>query len=312
MKTYLDIAQEGKNDWWRYLIGYPFILFTWLVIGSIPVFIMAAMVSFDNNPATGMTSTGFIGIDPVLNFSVNMVTFIPFILATLLTVVILHRRQARTLVTSNRRVDWERLFAGFGVWMLLAAWIALAESQLYPGRYEFTPHPENYIPFAILAILLVPIQTSSEELFFRGYLVQNMGLKLKNPLILSLLSGILFTLPHMANPEVAENALLVPLFYFFFGAFATFISLRDNGLELALGMHAGNNLFTALFVNATVTALPTPALFTVTEFDVVYNLVSPLVGMVIFYLLMFKVWPKKNPHAEIDLQPGPDDISAAP
>ncbi|MEW5941800.1 MAG: CPBP family intramembrane glutamic endopeptidase, partial [Chloroflexota bacterium] len=148
----------------------------------------------------------------------------------------------------------------------------------------------------------VPIQTSSEELFFRGYLIQNIGLKLKHPLALSFVSGVLFTLPHLANPEVAEDALLVPLFYFFFGAFATYVSLRDNGLELPLGMHAGNNLFTALFVNATVTALPTPAVFTVTEFDVVYNLVAPIVAMVIFYVLMFYVWPKKIDHVVTTLR----------
>jgi hypothetical protein len=59
-------------------------------------------------------------------------------------------------------------------------------------------------------------------------------------------------------------------------------------------MHAGNNLFATLFVNATVSALPTPAIFTVTEFDVAYNLISPVVAMVIFYVLMFKVWPKKT------------------
>ena len=303
MKTYLDIAHEGKNDWWRYLIGYPFILLTWLVVGSIPVFVMAGIVMLDGNPATELLTSGFVGIDPTLNFTISMVTFIPFILATILTVVILHRRHLRTLVTANERVGWPRLFAGFAVWFVISAGVALVEALTHPGRYQYTPHPESYLGFAVAAIILIPIQTSAEEFFFRGYFIQNVGLKLKNPLVLSFLSGLLFTLPHMANPEVAENALLVPLFYFFFGAFATYISLRDNGLELPLGMHAANNLFTALFVNATVTALPTPAIFTVTEFDVVYNLVSPLVGMVIFYVLMFNVWPKK---AGPELQPNPE------
>jgi hypothetical protein len=293
MNSYLDIAHEGKTDWWRYLIGYPSIIGIWFVVGAIPIFIVMAMVMTDNNPATNITPTGFVGIDPVLNFTVNMLTFVPFILATILAVIILHRRPARTLVTPERRVNWKRLLASFAVWAALAAGMAIVESLLHPGRYQFTPHPENYAVFAIVAILLVPIQTSSEELFFRGYFLQNVGLKIKNPILLSLLSGILFTLPHLVNPEVAANVLLVPLFYFSFGAFAAFITLRDNGLELALGLHAGNNLFTALFVNATVSALPTPAFFTVTEFDVAYNLISPIVGMVIFYVLMFKVWPKK-------------------
>ena len=292
MKNYLDIAREGKTDWWRYLIAYPFIILAWFLLGSIPLIITLVVLGI-NDPNILFNLSGLSGIESVVFFTAEMLSFVPFILATILAVFFIHRRPVRTLVTAERRVDWKRMLAGFAVWAVLAAWMALAESQLYPGRYEFTPHPESFGFFAIIAILLIPIQTSSEEFFFRGYFLQNAGLKVKNPIVLSLLSGILFTLPHLVNPEVAANVLLVPLFYFSFGAFAAYISLRDNGIELALGMHAGNNLFTALFVNATVSAMPTPALFTVNEFDVAYNLISPIIGMVIFYILMFKVWPKK-------------------
>jgi membrane protease YdiL (CAAX protease family) len=299
MKTYLDAALEGKNDWWRFLIAYPFIIITWFVIGSIPIIALAAVVALDNNPLTGLASTGFVGIDPLLSFTVNMSSFIPFILATIIAVILIHKRPVRTLVTPEPKINWKRIFAGMGTWAVLAAVVAVVESLLYPGRYTFTPNITQFIPFAIVSVLIVPIQTSSEELFFRGYLIQNIGLKIKNSWILSLLSGFLFTLPHLANPEVSVNAVLVPLFYFFFGAFATLVTLHDNGLELALGMHAGNNLFTALFVNATITALPTPALFIINELDAIYNLISPLIAMAVFYMLMFKVWPKKvNPAIE--------------
>jgi membrane protease YdiL (CAAX protease family) len=118
-------------------------------------------------------------------------------------------------------------------------------------------------------------------------------LKIKNIWILSVISGILFTLPHLPNPEVSANPILVPLFYFFFGAFAALITLRDNGLELALGMHMGNNLFTAIFANYSITALASPSLFLIQEFDVIYNLIAPVVQMIAFYFLFFKLWPKK-------------------
>ena len=293
MKTYLDAALEGKNNWWRFLIAYPVIIITWFIVGAIPIFAVTAIVMLDDNPLTNIIASGFVGIDPLLNYAVTMISFIPLLLATLLVVRFLHQRPARTLVTPNGNVDWQRLFVGFGIWFVLAAVMAVIESLLYPGRYTLTLDAAQLIPFAIFSILIVPVQTSSEEIFFRGYLVQNLGLKIRNPLALSLLSGILFTLPHLANPEIAENVWLVPLFYFSFGAFAAFITLRDNGLELALGMHAGNNLFASLFANYTNSALQTPALYTINEFDVAYNLISPLVGMAIFYVLVFRVWPKK-------------------
>ena len=58
-------------------------------------------------------------------------------------------------------------------------------------------------------------------------------------------------------------------------------------MELALGMHAANNLFAALFANYTVTALPSPALFTIQTLDPVYSLVSLVIGIIVFYILYF-------------------------
>ena len=294
MKSYLDLAREGKNDWWRYLIGYPSIIIIWFVVGAIPVVVLAVAVSLDNDPQTNLAQSGFAGINPLLNFTVNVFNFLPFILATFMVVSLLHRRHPRTLITPASKINWGRIIAGAGVWAVLAALVAAVEALLYPGRYTFTPNLARLLPFALLAVLFLPIQTSSEEIFFRGYILQGLGLKTKNTWILCVLSGILFTLPHLVNPEVTVNAFLVPLFYFFFGAFATLVTIRDNSLELALGMHMGNNLFTTLFANYTISALASPSLFTINEFDAVYNVIAPLVQMMIFYFLFFKVWPKRE------------------
>ena len=117
----------------------------------------------------------------------------------------------------------------------LAALIAAVESLLYPGRYVLTFQPVAWLIFAVFALILIPIQTSAEEVFFRGYLLQWMGLRLKNKWLLSLLNGLLFFLPHAANPEMAANSLLVGLGYFAIGFFFALITLEDHGMELALG-----------------------------------------------------------------------------
>ncbi len=75
-----------------------------------------------------------------------------------------------------------------------------------------------------------------------------------------------------------------------------------HGLELALGMHAGNNLFAALFANYTITALPSPALFTIRTLDPVYSLISVVIGLRVFYAIFFILLVPKLPdtHAEKD------------
>jgi hypothetical protein len=115
-----------------------------------------------------------------------------------------------------------------------------------------------------------------------------MGLRLKNVWFLSLLNGILFFLPHAVNPEMANGSLLIGLGYFAMGFFLALITLQDHGMELALGMHAANNLFAGLFANYVVTALPSPSLFTVQELDPVYSLVSLVIGMIVFYTVFFR------------------------
>jgi MFS superfamily sulfate permease-like transporter len=63
--------------------------------------------------------------------------------------------------------------------------------------------------------------------------------------------------------------------------------MKDNGMELALGLHAANNLFAGLFANYTITALPSPAMFTIQTLDAAYGLVSVVIGMLLFYLVFF-------------------------
>lgn len=293
MKTYLDAAREGRNDWWRYLIGYPFIIFTYFVFGSIPILLLYFVVALDNNPLTGISPTGFVGVEPAVDFSVSLSSFIPFLLATTFAVIVIHRRPIRSLITPAPRVDWGRIFLGLAVWMVLSAILSLAEALLYPGRYVFAPDFRTYLPVALVSIFLIPLQTSAEEFFFRGYLLQHAGLKIKNIVVLSFLSGFLFTLPHLTNPEVGEGGMWMLFSYFSIGAFLAVITLWDNGLELALGLHAGNNLFSALFASYSNDVFQMPVLFTVNELDMTYNLITLYLGMIVFYILLFKVWPKK-------------------
>jgi hypothetical protein len=298
MRNYLEVARSGKNEWWRYLLSLPAIIATWLIVGSIPVFFLIAYVQADGNPATDASSTGFTGIPLLLEFLVTMSSFIPFIAATSLAVRIIHARSLKTLITAAPSIRWGRMLAGAGIWFVIAASIAIVESLLYPGRYVLTFQPLALLVFAAFALILIPIQTSAEEVFFRGYLLQWMGLRLKNKWLLAFFNGMLFFLPHAANPEMAVDSLLVGLGYFVIGFVFALITVQDNGMELALGMHAANNLFAALFANYTITALPSPSLFTIQTLDAIYSLVSLIVGAIVFFIIYFALLVLKPQNAQ--------------
>jgi len=62
---------------------------------------------------------------------------------------------------------------------------------------------------------------------------------------LAIINGILFTLWHIGNPGFVDGI----SFYFFLGVITTLITIKDNGIELAMGFHSINNLFVFLIIS---------------------------------------------------------------
>jgi membrane protease YdiL (CAAX protease family) len=304
MNDYLDAVHQGRNEWWRYILSIALILILWLIIGSIPVFLFGAFLLMDGNPDSKLTALGFSGVSPLMAMFVILSSYLFFFAAIFIAVRFIHKRPFRSLVTSQIKVNWRRLFAGFSFWFIIAGLVSIFEAILYPSRYVFSFDPNKFVLFAFFAILLIPIQASCEELFFRGYLMQGLGLRIRGIIILPMVSGLIFGVLHLANPEmsVPSGAWMLGVSYFLVGFFAGVITLLDGGLELALGLHIANNLYTALVVNTTVSALASESYFKVNEIDPLYGLVSLIIGMVIFYLLAFIIFPRIDRASKPDIK----------
>jgi membrane protease YdiL (CAAX protease family) len=154
-------------------------------------------------------------------------------------------------------------------------------------NYVFAFNPAQWFLVFPIALILTPIQISAEEFFFRGYLLQGLGLLTRQRFVLIIVSSLLFAVPHFANPEMQRGAVWLALLYFAFGVFLTVITLKDNRLELALGVHAANNL-RFLFISTKDSALPAPAIWIVNDpGDPRLDLVFFLIQSAIFYYVFF-------------------------
>jgi uncharacterized protein len=298
MQTYLDLARRGKNDWWRYVLAVLVMLFMWQIIGSLPAAALVILGVLRGNLQAGSETGVLPGTDPLTGFIGLMMASVFFMVGIYLAIHFIHRRRFLTLITPANSIAWGRFFQGFGVWFLLSGLMAVVEALLYPGRYVWTLDLQHLFLFVFLALFFIPIQTSAEELFFRGYILQGFGLRLHNIWVLSTISGLLFGLPHLLNPEASANYLLFGFYYFAFGFSLAYITLREGRLELALGAHAANNLFSVIFANYTITALPSPSLFTITVLDAFYSVPAALIGMAIFITLFARLWREKPPAEE--------------
>ena len=293
-KSFLEQVHLGQTEWYRYFFGIILILFFWLVLGSLFVVVPLLWVMLDGDPATAVDlQTGMLtGVDPLINYVALNLSFGMMIVGVFVTVRFVHGRPFRSIITPAKTFEWRRMWQGFGLWLLLVALASLVEYLLHPEIYTVVFNARRFLPFALVVLLLTPMQTTAEELLFRGYLLQATGHVGRNFVVLSLVNGILFMVPHLGNPELAASAILLPLFYLSIGGFFAYLTLRDNSAALAIGAHASNNLYSALFANYTGSALQTESIFLVTELDAVYALASFWVMAVIFYLVL--LWRQRK------------------
>ena len=107
-----------------------------------------------------------------------------------------------------------------------------------------------------------PFQTSFEELTFRGYLMQGSYLLFNNKWAALVLTSVIFGLMHSANPEVEAFGAWVALpQYIIMGFLLGYVAIKDNGMELSLGIHVANNILSAITFTSDSSTLQTHALF---------------------------------------------------
>lgn len=284
MTQFIDLPKLGKNEWWRYVLSLALIVTFPLGVAIIAVEVSSVLGSQSLGRAEGLSMAQ----DPIISF-VELSGFdAALIIGILLAVRIIHNRRFLTVITPNLSVDWKKIGKSFGLFFGLVALSTLVDYFLNPSTYQISLNPERFWIFAPLAAILIPIQTTAEELLFRGYLLQSMALLTRNSAALVLVSGVLFMIPHLANPEMTAGFWSMAFYYFLVGGILTVITLRSNSLEMAIGIHAAINLFAALIVNYANSALETESIFYCTQIEPIFTVVSFLVIALVFYLLMFR------------------------
>jgi uncharacterized protein len=299
---FLDSARSGKNAPWRYLMGVLFCLGVWvggaLWIQSLVV-VVSGWFSANLNEPVGQFLFPLAGSDDfnkIATFVINVAPFLFLGIGVGITIKLFHGRSLKSLVSPAQQIRWWRVLAGFGVWFGILIVQSLIEFALNPRAFAWNFEPVQWLIFLPIALLLIPIQTSAEEVFFRGYLLQGLGLIVRSPVALTFLSSLPFAFVHLGNPEMQRGAVWIALTYFTLAVFFTTITLQDNGLELALGVHGANNLFIVLLINTQDSALQSPAVWIQTvPSNPRLTLLMVLLGAIGFWWIFLGI-TKRFPH----------------
>ena len=307
MKGYIEEAFKGYTDWWRYLLGFFFIFFIWQVGASIQLIfvylkfikeglsteeIMLKLTDFDVIMGT---------LESNFNFFLLLFGFVFGFGAIILVVKIFHQLDMKNLITTRSKIDWKRVGLSFGIIAVLISGSILLDYKLSPEDYEYNFELKRFLILALIGIILVPIQTTFEEFLFRGYLMQGFGSVFKSRAAALILTSVLFGLLHLGNPEVGMLGNQAMIIYIGTGFLLGIMTLMDDGLELAIGFHAGNNLLTALLLTADWTAFQTYSVLRSTgEPSVISDIYIPVFIIYPILILVFaKIYKWKNWKAKL-------------
>ena len=97
--------------------------------------------------------------------------------------------------------------------------------------------------------------------------MQGIGWGTKKAWIALIITSVGFGLIHLANPEMEKYGQGFIITYMVMGLFFGLISLMDDGLELALGVHTINNIYNAVLVTFPGSALELPTVFRIVEYN---------------------------------------------
>ncbi|CAH8282128.1 hypothetical protein EV196_11098 [Mariniflexile fucanivorans] len=283
--NYIQQAYKGKNDLWMFII-------TASIISG--VFVLNFIAYLFTSPEDLDQAYELMKSIPTnISLVVNLLPF-AFLLGLLFVFVkYVHQRSILSLTTTRKKVDINRIIFSFLLIVIITLVTFGISYYSDPSEIELQFNPLKFAILFLISILLFPFQIGLEEFLFRGYFMQQIGIMAKNKWVPLLITSIFFGIAHSANPEVAEIGFVLMFFYIGTGLLLGVMTLMDEGLELALGFHLGNNLLAALLITSDWSALQTDAIFRYTAEEANNSALEIIMPLFIVYPIILFVLSKK-------------------
>jgi membrane protease YdiL (CAAX protease family) len=262
-REYPQALRGPRFRWWRPLLGLAVLTGGVVVlIGAMLLYafvlVIASQLGAELPDPTTLTEAWFVSPAGLLVTNLGLALGIPLALAATWA----QAGRAGLVSSVVGRVRWRLLLGGTGVALLLLVPLTLAGDLVLtqlgmtvdagtgsaggadPGAEEsgwwpLTP-AASWAALAAVVLLTTPLQAAGEEYFFRGWLTQWIGSVLRwrwiAIIVPAVASAFLFALAHGAqSPWLFADRLV-------FGLLASLLVWRTGGLEIAVALHAANNL----------------------------------------------------------------------
>lgn len=163
--------------------------------------------------------------------------------AVVLTARLLHQRGPLSLLGGAWGLSqlWAALGAALAVFVLI---------ELLPPYWSADGMQTNnaltwvlLLPVSLFALL---VQTGAEEIFYRGYVQQQLAARFRSPWIWLIGPNLLFAAAHFDDTQPLTDSMQYVIWAFCFGLAASDLTARTGSLGPAIGFHLANNVYAFL------------------------------------------------------------------
>ncbi len=304
---HLQNSFTGKNAPWRYIALIAAVYLAANTVGGIPL-IIGMVSSTLKNPdalsklAQNPTDLSLLGIEPNLALFMMLFPFLAGLISFIILIKPLNGRRFLDVITGSSLFRWKRVLISALTWILISIIYYLLYRAVDPGKFRVNNLSSSLYPLIIVSVIFIPFQAMLEEVIFRAYLVQGFtvfsagkrgffGLVLFPVITSSLLFGIM----HAWNPEIKAYGFLTMMpQYILFGLIFAITTVLDDGIEIAAGAHAANNIFLSIMVTNSTSTLQTPAVFEQINIRPWVEFYSLLAVSVVFFFVMKTIFGWKD------------------
>ncbi len=293
--NHLESSFTGKNAVWRYIVMFAAILLATNTIGALPLLLgYSSKVAEDpgliGKIAEDPGNLGVLGFEPNIGLLMNLFPFIIGILAFVLLIKPLNQRTFGATINGGRSFRWDRFLKSALVWLIISALYLFVYMKVDPSNFRLNNVSGTLLPLILICLALIPFQAAFEETLFRGYLMQGFAVLFRNRWLPVVLTSVLFGLMHSFNPEVDEFGFMMMMpQYITFGLIFGIVTILDDGIEVAIGAHAANNIFLCIMVTNKSSALQTDAMYEQLNIQPMTEFAGLLITGILFVVVMKKL-----------------------
>ena len=246
--AYVDAARNGKNALWRILLSVAIIAVIWFAGSFALVYAAAVFILMREGIWPGsfggvfqLVTTTDITSDRIWPF-VMLLSITPLWLAVWLVVKVIHRRPLRGVLGIEGRLYWPDFARSALVTLVVGFVIGPIALLIDPTIVRGSASLSSWLAAAPLLLTILFLQTSAEELVFRGYLHQALAARFATPIIWLAVPTLLFTAMHwQGQASLAMN--LASLFIILgFSLSMSWLLMASGNLAAAIGAHFANNI----------------------------------------------------------------------